>query len=169
MFIIFLMVVIFSVPSTGKPATSQSPLDKAKQIVSILKSKDMQKLAPLVHPKKGLMIIPLPNNLFGVIFKPKQISKLFNDKTVYTWGNAAGSGIPIELNFSEYYKLYIYDRDFAKSPVSSYKKVYKSATVTFYSKGPEDPNIGWKSLLLKLEKFNGNWYLVSIIHDEWAP
>jgi hypothetical protein len=88
------------------------------------------------------------------------------------------------LNFNDYYKKFIYDKDFANPQIignntavsqgnslSNIKEVYPEGYfVELHFKGFDQKYSGmdWESLKLVFQEENGEWYLVSIIHDQWT-
>ena len=142
--------------------------------------------------------LPLQSILIGVRFSPyayvdvdkdlvftaDKVKKLATDSTLYLWGYYDGSGEPIRLKFSDYYKKFIYDVDFLNAEQVGYNKtlghgnslnnsfeVYKNSIIVEYYFSGFDPQYGgmdWRSLRLVFEKKNDVWYLVGIIHDQWT-
>ncbi len=183
-----LSVLLLSGCNLVKTQTKQvSDLDNtAKQVIEILKNKDLEQLAEFVHPIKGVRFSPYSfiNVQNDIVLKPSDLKDKFNDQTVYKWGSYDGSGEPIEMTFSEYYDKFIYDKDFANSEEYSLNKVlgigntlvnieevYPNAEfVEFHFPGfnPEYEGMDWESLRLVFEKYNDGWMLVGIIHDQWT-
>jgi hypothetical protein len=165
---------------------------RAAQTIMALKEQDLEKLAGLVHPSQGVRFSPYtyvqvepdaPDEE-DLVFGADQIPDLLNDTTVYHWGVYDGSGEPIDLTFREYYDRFIYDADFAhpevvgfdeeigwSSMINNIAEVYPVAvTVEYHFEGfePEYAGMDWRSLRLVLEEWDGIWYLVGIVHDEWT-
>lgn len=160
--------------------------DRAANVLTAIKNYDVEKLADAVHPDKGVRISPygyvdVDNDL---VFPAEEVKNLANDSKTYLWGYYDGSGEPITLKFSDYYKRFIYDADFLNAEQVGYNKVlghgntlnnsfdvYKnSIIVEYYFSGfdPQYEGIDWRSLRLVFEKKDDTWYLVGIIHDEWT-
>ena len=155
-------------------------------VLTAIKNYDMEKLADAVHPDKGIRFSPYGyvdvNN--DLVFTAEKVKNLAVDSKKYFWGHYDGSGEPIILNFSDYYKKFIYDVDFVNAEQVGYNKtlghgnslnnnfeVYKnSIIVEYYFSGfdPQYEGMDWKSLRLVFEKKNDTWYLVGIIHDQWT-
>jgi hypothetical protein len=90
----------------------------------------------------------------------------------------------MRLSFAEYYKRFVYDRDFARSPEISYNNQqdargnthdnsrgeYPDAIIVeFHFPGSEDSEgIAFRVLRLVFEQYRDAWYLVHIVHDEWT-
>lgn len=161
-------------------------MKQAKAVVHALKVRNMEKIAALTHPDKGLRFSP-----YGTIqenedqvFSRAQISGLFSDQTIVQWGYYDGSGEPIKKTFTDYFSESVYDVDFATAPKISFDErlgqgntlnniadVYPNAhVVEFHFPGfdPQYEGMDWKSLRLVFEAVNNQWFLVGIIHDQWT-
>jgi hypothetical protein len=165
---------------------------RAAEIIMTLLERDMDDLAGLVHPVKGVTFSPYTyvRPLQGapgeadLVFSASQLRDLWSDATVYHWGAYDGSGEPIELTFSEYYERFVYDVEFARPDVVGFDEtvgqgntinniasVYPDAvTIEYHFEGvdPQYAGMDWRSLRLVLEEKDGLWYLVGIVHDEWT-
>lgn len=155
-------------------------------VIRSIKNKDMAKLASYTHPTKGLRFSPYGyidvNN--SKVFTADEVKGLKENSQKYTWGNYDGSGEPINLNFNDYYGKFIYDKDFANPQIignniavgkgnslNNIKEVYPNGYfVELHFKGfdPKNGGMDWESLRLVFQEESGEWYLVSIIHDQWT-
>jgi len=165
---------------------SISLLHTALDVVVIIKNKEMNELSSYVHPTKGVRFSPydfidLPSDQ---VFTADQIPNLMTDTQVYTWGSYDGSGEPIELSFSDYYKQFVYDEDFANpNLIGNNVSIGKGNTlnniedaypigefVEFHFTGIDTQyeGIDWRSLKLVFEEVNGTWYLAGIVHGQWT-
>jgi hypothetical protein len=164
----------------------------AAQAILAIRDHNLAKLAGLIHPVKGVTFSPYAyvRPLQGapgeadLVFSRSQLESLWSDPTVYVWGTFDGSGEPIELSFREYYERFIYDADFAQPDVIGYDvvvgqgntisniaTVYPNAVlVEYHFEGfdPEYAGMDWRSLRLVIEEYEGSWYLLGIVHDEWT-
>ena len=157
----------------------------AKAAIVALKKKDMKALAKLALPAQGIRFSPYAtvDVVKDVVLRPAQLAGALQDTTVLEWGAYDGSGDPIKLTFADYYKRFIYNRDFAKAETVGYnqviqqgnslnnvKEAYPSGVFVEYnfSKSPDGNEIGWSSLRLVFEPHQGKWALVGIVHDEWT-
>lgn len=160
--------------------------ERSINVLTAIKNYDMEKLADAVHPDKGVRFSP-----YGyidvdsdLVFTAGEVKNLANDSKTYLWGHYDGSGEPIELNFQDYYRKFIYDADFINAEQTGYNKVlghgnslnnsfevYKnSIIVEYYFSGfdPQYEGMDWRSLRLVFEKKDDIWYIVGIIHDQWT-
>ncbi len=163
-----------------------TPKEAANEIVTAFSEKDMEKVASFVHPTKGVRFSPYAYVSVedDVVLTAQQVKGAMSDDTVYTWGVFDGKGNPIEKTFAEYYERFIYDEDFANAEqvavderlgqgntIDNTGEVYPEATVVEYHFSGFDPDfkgMDWRSLRLVLEKEDGQWYLVGVVHDEWT-
>lgn len=166
--------------------TMNSLLSKVIQVIDTIKNKDMNKLSSFVHPTKGLRFtaydyIDIQNDK---VFTADQVAGLPQDTQIYTWGSYDGTGDPIDLNFNAYYDRFIYDQDFANphiignnvaigkgNTINNVEEAYPNGHfIEFHFTGldPQYSGMDWRSLKLVFEEYNGNWYLVGIVHGEWT-
>ena len=94
------------------------------------------------------------------------------------------SGDPIRLTARQYFKQWVYDRDFLNAKNIGYneliagpttmtwnlEEVYPEAIiVSFYDPGGEgQSDFDWAGLYLAFEKRGRTWYLVGIIHNYYT-
>jgi hypothetical protein len=159
---------------------------RAIDVLTAIKNYDLEKLADAIHPDKGVRFSPygfvdVDNDL---VFTADEVKNLASDSKIYLWGHYDGSGDPIELNFQDYYKKFIYDVDFINAEKTGYNQVlghgnalnnsfevYKNSIIVEYHFSGIDPKyegMDWRSLRLAFEKKNDVWYLVGVIHDQWT-
>jgi hypothetical protein len=167
------------------PSDQQIVLDRAFEIISALKNKDMNKLSQYVHPQEGLHFSPYATvKETDQIITVDQVTTLMDDPTVYLWGNYDGSGEPINLTFSDYFSKFVYDEDFSNAPqialnhrlgtgnsIDNATEYYQgSMVVEFYFPGfdPQYAGMDWRSLRLVFMQQGSDWFLVGIIHDQWT-
>lgn len=155
----------------------------AVEAIMAIKHEDMETLATLVHPDKGVRFSPYANvEAWNVVFSADQLTHAFADDTTHTWGADQGSGQPIQLTFREYYEKFIYDVDFARPDTVYFNEHWQSGhiinnipefypeatTVEYHFEGlePEYQGLDWRALRLVLEEEEGRFYLLGIVHDE---
>jgi len=158
--------------------------DAAIAIMLALKQRNLDALASYIHPEKGLLLSPyLYIQSDAVVFKRDELPA-FSDTTLYSWGKYDGSGEPITLSFSDYYKQFIYDKPFYEAEQIAYNEIINlgnmtsniaekfpgSFTADFHFSGFDQQVEGmdWESLILVIENFNGFWYVSAIIHSQWT-
>jgi Bacterial SH3 domain len=165
---------------------------RAAEAILALRDRDFTELAGLVHPVRGVTFSPYTyvRPLQGapgeadLVFSRDQLLGLWNDPTVYHWGTYDGSGEPIDLTFRQYYDRFVYDVDFAQPDVIGFNQIVGQGNTinniaTVYPLGvpveyhfegfdPQYQGMDWRSLRLVLEEYEGAWYVVGIVHDEWT-
>jgi len=160
--------------------------EAAKQVVKVLKNKDLESLAAYVHPNKGVRFSPYAyvDAQNDVTMMAADLNGKFDEDSTLKWGLYDGSGEPIELTFSEYYEKFIYDQDFENAERFACNELLKTgnticnineaypdaefAEYHFTGFDPEYAGMDWVSLRLVFEKYEDSWMLVGIIHDQWT-
>jgi hypothetical protein len=175
-------------PPAETPGQKQTALQFAGQVAAALQARDMNKLADLADPKAGVMFSPYSyiDVQHDVVLLPDRLRKMsFESKDTYVWGTFDGSGMEMKLTFAEYYKRFVYDRDFLKVGQTAVNKTiktgntavnlseaYPKATFVEYHVPGADPKaegMDWSSLRLIIKQDSGGtWRLVGISHDQWT-
>lgn len=158
----------------------------ARNVLQVIKDKDMHALSTFVHPSEGVRFTPYGyvDKKSDKVLKAADIVVLPADTKVYTWGSYDGTGFPIKLDFASYYDQFIYDEDFMNpdiignnvaigtgNTINNIDTAYPNGQfVEFYFKGfdKQYAGIDWRSLTLVFEDVAGTWYLVGIAHGEWT-
>lgn len=168
------------------PDLQNSMISTALEVVQLLNDEDMAGISTYVHPTEGVRFSPYGNvNVSSdQVFTAAQVAGLMTDAQVYTWGSYDGSGEPINLNFADYFKEFVYDEDYENphmignnvvighgNSLINIDSAYPDgvfAEFHFTGFDPQYEGIDWSSLRLVFEEDNGTWYLVGIIHDQWT-
>jgi hypothetical protein len=154
----------------------------AQQTVLALKNRDMQQLARLTHPQKGVLFSPYGfGGMQQLSFKAEQLPNALTDPTIYTWGSYDGTGEPIDLTFDDYFTRFVYSQDFAQAPQIAYNRLIRegyraedfdpnSIMVEYHFPGfdPRFEGMDWQSLRLVFEQHEQRWYLAGIVHNQWT-
>ncbi|GAA0329934.1 hypothetical protein GCM10008967_20530 [Bacillus carboniphilus] len=173
---------IYHVNKNDKPGQLY---ESSRWIVEYLKDRDFEKIAEYVHPTKGLLFSPyIYIQEDAQVFSAEEVVTLLEDPTVYQWGFQDGSGFPIEMTASEYFEIYVFNKDYTNSnqfridemvsrgnSINNIKEVFPdSFVVEFFVKGTEHyGDMDWGSLNLVYEMDNdGVLRLVAIVHDQWT-
>jgi len=177
-----------SAPGRSLSATEAQRLVGARVAAALdaLKRRDGAALAALAHPTKGVRFTPYPFVTVArdVVLMRSDLTNAYADTKTRTWGVTDGKGDPITLTFASYNTRYVYSRDFALAPKTSYNKpigsgnsldntadVYPSAVLfEAYDPGPDPAmeSFRWQSLRLLFEPDGSTWYLVGVVHAEWT-
>lgn len=172
-------------PDPTEPVHASSLTDISQTVIFTIKDRDWVKLSDFINPLKGVRFTPYANiNLQkNIIFTKDEIKHISNNTTKYHWGDYDGSGFPINMTFTEYYGKFVYDKDFANTKqvsmnntighgnsLNNISTVYPDASyVEYYIPGSEKTaGMDWASLRLVFEKYEENWFLVGVVHDQWT-
>lgn len=161
-------------------------LKQAYAVMNAMKQDDFAALSELVHPTKGVCFTPYSNvdPSSDRTFKAGELSDAKNNSNLYIWGLQDGSGFPIQLTITDYFKQYVYNADYASAPIIGINTVISSGNslenvaeaypdayfVEFYFPGIDAKNKGfdWCGLKLVFEADNQNFLLIGVIHSEWT-
>lgn len=159
---------------------------RADELIQALKDKDTDLIADYVHQVKGVRFTPYTyvSTDSDQVFMQEQVKGFYADQQEYLWGNYDGSGHEIRLNPGQYYEKFIYTADFINAEEVGYNEVLSFGNmlenqfevyvnpiiVEYYFSGfdPEYEGIDWQSLRLVFEKYEDEWKLVGIIHNQWT-
>jgi len=159
------------------PAQSEKSqvLALTKQVVGMLKRKDMSRLTSFVHPVKGVRFSPYSYvEKKDLVFKGRELTTLMSSSKIYKFGVFDESGVPIRRTFRKYYNEFVYDHDFVRAPVHYNLKMNNGVMITnvgeFYPRGIEvayvfegtDTEMA-AGIRLIYEKFRNKYYLVGIV------
>ncbi|WP_426278882.1 hypothetical protein ACN9MN_06535 [Chryseobacterium sp. S-02] len=174
-------------------ATKATPVEVSKdqalkqlneEIIQVLKDKDYKKFADFIHPEKGVRfsMYAFVNPKEDKNFSRSNFMKYQPTKTLFTWGTLDGSGDSYKATIDNYLTKWVYSKDFATGQVAfneflgkgnslnNLKEMYPKADFTEnYIKGSEaNAEMDWKSLRLVFEEFQGKYYLVAVVNDQWT-
>ncbi|MDM1555705.1 MULTISPECIES: hypothetical protein [Chryseobacterium] len=154
------------------------------EVVQALKTKDYKTFASLIHPEKGISF-----SMYAFVdpkgdkhFSKEEFEKYQPTKTLFTWGAKDGSGDPYKATINDYLGKWVFSADFTTSQYSLNKfigggnslnnleKVYPKKDFTEnYIKGTEkNGEMDWKTLRFVFEEFQGKYYLIAVVNDQWT-
>ena len=158
---------------------------EADEVLRALKARNMRELSNHVHPVKGVRFSPYVDvdAKRSVVLTAGELPAALQNARQRRWGSEDGSGEPIIRSFADYYKRFIYDRDFAgtmkrfnefggrSTTRPNIWEVYPNAIVVeahVPGTKPESEGMDWASLLLVFEQHDSHWYLSALVHDQWT-
>lgn len=174
-------------PSETLDPTDNAPLLEAGEAaLAALKAGDVEALAALTHPDRGVTFTPYstvdPDH--NLTFLPDQLSQAGSSNTPYVWGYTQGKGDPISLTLPEFLRQYVFRADYTRAPVIGVDHVNASGNalenvaeaypgdrfLEYYIPGaePENGGMDWSALKLVFAELDGAYKLVGIIHSEWT-
>lgn len=155
-----------------------------EEIVQTLKDKDYSKFSDFIHPEKGVRfsMYAFVNPNEDKTFSKTDFIKYEPTKTLFTWGTMDGSGDSFKATINDYLTKWAYSKDFVTGQVSlnefqgkgnslnNLKEIYPKADFTEnFIKGSEaNAEMDWKCLRLVFEKYQGKYYLIGVINDQWT-
>ncbi len=167
--------------------TKEESLNKlSNEVLTCLKNEDYEKLSGYIHPNLGVRFSPysfIDVDIDVRLSEEAFIGKI-NKQEKLNWGRYDGSGDEIILTIQEYFGEFVYTADFLNAEKKSLNQVLGGGTTVnnieevysdcdfmeFYFSGfePEYEGLDWCSLRLVFQKYEGKYYLVGIIHDQWT-
>lgn len=161
-------------------------LKQSYAVLNSFKNQNYKDLSKLVHPTKGVFFTPYStvNRSKDKMFGPTDLIHTGENRKIYTWGLQDGSGLPIELSMSDYFRKFVYNADYVTAPILGINTVISSGNsqenvleaypncyfIEFYFPGisSESKGFDWYGLKLVFESFNNDYMLVGVIHSEWT-
>jgi hypothetical protein len=158
----------------------------SNQILTFIKDKNYKKISEYVHPTLGVRFSPYAfvDTTLNVKLTAVSLMEQIQKQNKLTWGNFDGSGDSIRLTIQEYFNRFVYNADFVNAEKRSHNKVigkgntisnleniYKDCDFTesyFPELDKKFEGMDWCSLRLVFKKFNNQYYLVGIVHDQWT-
>lgn len=179
-----------NVPATTQNSSEQSKqtqiLQQAKQIQGYLATDNYQALTPYIHPTKGVrfsMYAYVQQETDKVFSREQFATYLQQSRIKFTWGTKDGVGDLYITTLPDFLNSWVaaeqYDfkgATFNKfqgsgNSLNNLKEVYPNADfVEFYHSGknPEYAGMDWRSMRLVFEEYQGKYYLVAIVNDQWT-
>ncbi len=165
-------------------AESQNVISLSIQILNLLQKEQYDKFIGFIHPEKGMRfsmyahVDPQKNK----VFSREDFQKYINSNIRFTFGEKDGTGEKYVISLGKYIQEWVLKRDFSKAELlhntfkgegnslNNLKEIYPNSEFTeFYISGTEQyGGMDWNALRLVFEKFEGKYYLVAIINDQWT-
>lgn len=160
--------------------------DRSKEVINLLKVKDMKGLAVYIHPDKGVRFSPYTyvNEELDMMLDKESIGNALEDRNTYYFGVYDGIGDEIRYTWKEYFDEFVYSQDYSNAEQIGYNEVLSYGNminnqfevysnpivVEYYFSGfnKEFGGADWKSLKIVYEEYEGLWYVVGIIHNQWT-
>lgn len=158
----------------------------ATEILTTLKGKDYKAFAAYFHPNDSVLFSPYG---FIDLKSSKKLSKasfikLIEERGSVNWGSYDGSGETIRLTAQKYLEKFVYNADYLHAEKTSYNQIIgkgnslnnlsdifpKNPFIEYYFSGFDKKYEGmdWTSLRLVFKEYQGGYYLVAVIHDQWT-
>ncbi|WP_073081150.1 hypothetical protein [Sporobacter termitidis] len=167
-------------------ATNAELTQYAYKVLDYIKAGDYAGLSSMVHPEFGVVFSPYAtiNLTSNKCFTAAQVGAFAGDNNKYVWGKYDGSGSPIEMTPADYFKKFVFDKDYTLATQIGVDTVIKTGNslenikdvfpniryVDFHIPGTDAnaDGLDWSSLRLGFEKYNGELKLTVIVHSVWT-
>jgi hypothetical protein len=170
------------------PATPEITADSvARLAVDALARRDIDSLAALAHPTKGIRFTPYTyvDTTVDRRLTPAQLRAEWARPDSVLWGTQDGSGDPIRMTFRGYIDRYVYDFDARRAPrvardsapmgtgnsLYNLPQIYSGATIVEFNTPGTDPRYGgmdWRSLWVVLERLVDRWVVIGLVRGAWT-
>lgn len=179
--------VVDSTPAAaGKVLKDSDILAVTKQVLTLLKNKDYHRFSTFIHPVLGTRFSPygFVDTINDTRLSRDQFLAAAKLQNSIHWGSFDGSGDSIILALDAYVSKFVYNADFLTAPnntvnkmiaggnsLNNLAKIYPDGDFTeSYFPGFEEKYGGmdWTCLRLVYKKYNGTYYLVAVVHDQWT-
>lgn len=140
--------------------------------------------ANYIHPEKGVRfsMYAFVNRNEDKHFSKTDFEKYLPTKTIFTWGSRDGSGEIYKATLEQYLKNWVFRKDFTKSEyafdkflgngnsLNNLKEIYPNTNFTenYISGSEKYGGMDWKTLRFVFEEFEGKYYVIAVINDEWT-
>ncbi len=183
MLILLIALNILSYASNNKQ--HQQILQLSKQVLTALKTQNIQKLASYVHPTKGVRFtFKTTISHQDQQFQRAQLIKAYKSQKKLLWGYQDGTGKPIKYTFKQYLSKVVYHHDYLHAPKIGYNQILhrsnnidnskqyypRAIMVQYYFPGfkKQYGGLDWSGLRLFFTQYKNHWYLVGVVNDRWA-
>ncbi len=160
--------------------------EMTKEVFTLIRDKKYQALDSLIHPEQGVRFSPYSYvSHSDKKFSREEFAQLFgkNRRVKINWGNYDGSGDPIILTATEYFRRFVYDTNYVHpeqlmvnhvigkgNTTNNIHSYYGGAdfTESFFSGSRKNEPVDWRSVRLVFAEKDGKYYLIGVIHDQWT-
>lgn len=166
-------------------AAKEAALKQANdEILKALKNKDYKTFASFIHPEKGIRfsMYAFVNLKEDKHFSKADFEKYQPSKTLFTWGAHDGSGDPYKATVNDYLSKWVFSKDFTTSQYSlnkflgggnslnNLKEIYPKDDFTenFIKGAEKSSEMDWKTVRFVFEEFEGKYYLIAVVNDQWT-
>ncbi|WP_344828885.1 hypothetical protein [Chryseobacterium ginsenosidimutans] len=171
-------------PDQTTPSREEIIKEANDEVLKTIKSRDYKRFAEFIHPEKGVRF-----SMYAFVdpkedkqFSKADFEKYQPTKTIFTWGTMDGSGDLYKATIDDYFTKWVYSKDFVTGQFSlnkfqgkgnslnNLKEIYPKADFTenFIKGSQANAEMDWKCLRLVFEEFQGKYYLVAVINNQWT-
>jgi hypothetical protein len=156
----------------------------SNELINALKSKNYEYFSTKIHPEKGVRfsMYAFINQKRDKVFTKEDFDRYIKTNILFTWGEKDGSGELYRSTLQNYFSDWMMKKDFSKAQMllnksmasgnslNNTKDAYPNAEfVEFYIPGTERySKMDWFALRFVYEKYDGKYFLVGIVNDQWT-
>jgi len=176
------------IPNEIPATTSNDTLlfELTDQLLLAMEAKDYKKVSSFFHPVHGVRFSPYANidTLANITLTKESFIEHLKKQTKMSWGSFNGSGEDIFMTVEQYFNRFVYNANYLKESQKSLNKIigkgntlnnigiiYKDCDfIECYIPG-FDKNLDgmdWCSLRLVYKKYQGQYFLAGLVHDQWT-
>lgn len=155
-------------------------------ILTTIKDTNYTQLITYIHPTQGVRLSPYGyiDTTENRVVQANELLSLLRSNKKILWGSFDGTGDPIMMTATAYFRRFVYNVDYVNAPdkaanrimgggnsPNNIEKLYPGAPFTeFHFKGFDKKYEGmdWASIRLVFKKENNKYWLIAIVHDEWT-
>ena len=180
-----------SIPVAEKTAEKKAEISKEESLklmntnlLQFLKTQNFAKFSSYIHPKKGVTF-----SMYAFVkpdsdkcFTQKEFMEFYPKPSKFTWGEKDGTGDLYIETIQNYFINWLWKKDFSSSKyelngkishgnsLDNAKEIYPESDVTinFIPGTKEFSEMDWHSLGFVFEEFEGKYYLIAVINDQWT-
>lgn len=160
-------------------------MEKADVLLDAIMDEDFETVSAHAHPTEGVRFSPyvyVQGN--HRVFHSTELEDWLDDDTVYLWGTEDGTGDNINKTVQEYYERFVIRKDYQNPDERVYNQVvtrgslinniqvfFPNAKFMEYYVSGDDEKFGgldWGSLVLVMQEYEDEWYLIAVVNDEWT-
>jgi hypothetical protein len=173
-------------PATPAITSAERLEARSTALLAAIRDRDVAAIARFIHPTKGVRLSPYAfvEMEDDQVLTASELVTAWHSDVSRLWGVEDGTGDPLTMTCADYFARFVYDADFMQAEqiavgstigrgntIDNSGAVYPAGTVVEYHFSGFDPKyegLDWKSLRLVFEEFEGELYVVGIIHDGWT-
>lgn len=153
-------------------------------ILLALKNKNYKAFSDFIHPESGIRfsMYAFVNPTEDKHFSKADFQKYQPMRTIFTWGSRDGSGEIYKATINKYIADWVFKKDFTKSEyalntftgggnsLNNLKEIYpgRNFTENYIPGSEKNGGMDWNSLRFVFEEFQGKYYIIAVINDEWT-
>jgi len=168
--------------SFGKKKRSQSSSlarVTADHILHALQADAYARLAPYIHPSKGVILTEMVSfaDAHRLHFTRASFARALKGDKLFYWGDTYGRGDPIRMSLVTYLNHLTQQQTPSKvKTLSKSEKNFPSNDTSmrqgfeyyWFKQKSKTREYDWRGVVLILERYQDAWYLVGVMRDYWT-